>query len=259
MKWFRRKKPNRLKTDEAPRRYGPLVAWALALAGVAVTGVFVADYLHRSEWEQFRTLEISGELEQVSAAEVQAALAPHLQDGFAAIDMREARSAVESLPWVADVAVRRRWPGALVVELREEKPVATWFGTALLNAEGDVFVDGAAGYSGVLPDVGGPRGTQRDMIERFAELQSQAEPAGLSLRRLLRTDRRAERLWLANGVEVRLGRRDVDTRLRRFLDTAWPALRTRSEEIAYVDMRYTNGFAVGWKTAAGERANVQKS
>ena len=259
MKWLGRKKPNRLNTDEEPRRYGRVIAWTGAVASLAVAGVFVADYLERIEWERFRTLEISGELQHVQADAVRDVLAPHIARGFAAIDMRAAREAVESLPWVADAAVRRQWPGTLVVELREEVPVATWFGTSLMNAEGEVFVDGAAGYSGRLPDVGGPRGTQRDMIERFAEIRARADATGLDPQRLLRTDRRAERFWLSNGVEVRLGRRDVDARLQRFLETAWPALRTRSEEIAYVDMRYTNGFAVGWKAASGERANVQEN
>lgn len=259
MKWWRRRKPNRLRTAEEPRRSGRMLASIAVLAVVAMAIAYVVDYLERIEWERFRTLEITGELEHVTAADVKNALAAQLEQGFAAIDMTAAREAVEALPWVADAAVRRQWPGTLVVELVEERPVATWFGTSLMNEMGEVFIDGAAGYSGVLPDVGGPRGTQREMIERLAEMQAQAKAAGLGLRRLLRTDRRAERFWLENGVEVRLGRRDVDARLRRFLETAWPALRTRTEEIEYIDMRYTNGFAVGWKTAAGDRANVQEN
>lgn len=259
MKWLRRKKPNRLRGEEAPRHRGRLLVAGGVLALGAIATVHVAGYLERVEWERFSTLEITGELRHVTAADVRRALAPHIERGFAAIDMRAARESVAALPWVADAAVRRRWPGALVVELREERPVATWFGTSLMNARGEVFVDGAAGYSGVLPDVGGPRGTQRDMVERLGQVREQAGAVGLDLRRLVRTDRRAERFWLDNGVEVRLGRHDVNVRLERFLQTAWPALRTRSEEIAYIDMRYTNGFAVGWKTASGERTNVQEN
>lgn len=255
MKWFRRKKTNRkVNAQEAPPARWPrilLISFGVAL--VFATGTGISLYLRSLQWEQFQALEISGELERVSAEEVHEVLKPFVAEGFAGINIRGAQQSLEELAWVADARVRRQWPGTLVVELREEQPVATWYGMSLMNAEGHVFVDGAAGYSGVLPDISGPVGTQREMISRLNEVRSAAINEGLNLRRLLRTERRAERLWLDNGIEVRLGRRDVDARLQRFLDVAWPALQTRVEQIAYVDMRYTNGFAVGWKAASESR------
>lgn len=249
MKWFRRKKNNRrVKAEEPtasrwPRRFG----MAVLVLMIGAAGTALSLYLRDLEMERFETLEISGELERVSAQEVHEVLKPFVATGFAGIDIRRAQEALEALPWVVDAAVRRQWPGTLVVELREEKPVATWFGTALMNAKGYVFIDGEAGFSGVLPDVGGPAESQADMIARLGEVRRLTEKSGLEPDRLLRTERRAERIRFGNGIEVRLGRRDIDARLARFVTVAWPALRARAEEIGYVDMRYTNGFAVGWK------------
>lgn len=259
MKWFRRKKENRRVTTEEPERQSWTRAgtWVITLALLIGGATIATTHLRAVDWERFRTLEITGELDRVAPADIRNALQPYIAQGFAGIDMRAAREAVEELPWIATATLRRQWPGTLAVDLREERPVATWFGTALLNAHGDVFIDGAAGFSGVLPDIGGPAGTQDDMVQRLGELRSRVQDGGLELRRLLRTERRAERFWLANGdagtIEVRLGRRDVDARLERFVAVAWPALSARAAEIAYVDMRYTNGFAVGWKKDARER------
>jgi cell division protein FtsQ len=58
---------------------------------------------------------------------------------------------------------------------------------------------------------------------------------------------------LANGVTVRLGRRQVDERFERFVTTAAKLVSQRADDISYVDMRYTNGFAVGWRGAAVAR------
>lgn len=253
MKSFRRKKGNRKVNvqETVSARWPRVLLISFGVALVFAAGTAMSLYLRSLQWEQFQALEVSGEMERVSAAEVHEVLKPFVAEGFAGINIRGAQHALEELPWVADARVRRQWPGTLVVELREEHPVATWYGMSLMNDAGKVFVDGAAGYSGVLPDIGGPAGTQREMIARLHEVRTAADSEGLNLRRLLRTERRAERLWLDNGIEVRLGRRDIDVRLQRFLDIAWPALQTRVEQIAYVDMRYTNGFAVGWK-AAGE-------
>ena len=51
-------------------------------------------------------------------------------------------------------------------------------------------------------------------------------------------------------MTVRLGRRQVDERFERFLTVALRMVCQRAADIAYVDMRYTNGFAVGWRSGA---------
>lgn len=264
MKWWRRRKPNRIRTDEAPRSYRRplrLAAAVLALCAAIAAG---REYYKRTDWS-FTALEITGELERVHAEEVKAVLAPYLEQGFVWIDIRGAREALNEQAWIADAAVRRQWPGTLVVELREEQPAATWFGTSLMNASGTVFLDGAPGFTGVLPDIGGPAGSQADMLSRLAEINAAIAKDELQVRRLLRSERRAERFWLANGIEVRLGRRDIDQRLHRFVHAAWPVLKADADRVAYVDMRYTNGFSVGWKAGtdtartSGARANVQKN
>ena len=64
----------------------------------------------------------------------------------------------------------------------------------------------------------------------------------------LRLDARgAWEIDLDNGVRVRLGRRQVDERFERFVAAALRLVVQRPAEMSYVDMRYTNGFAVGWR------------
>ena len=57
-------------------------------------------------------------------------------------------------------------------------------------------------------------------------------------------------MTLANGVEVRLGRRDVDERTGLFLDVVANIITGRAADIDYVDMRYSNGFTIGWNDGA---------
>ena len=59
---------------------------------------------------------------------------------------------------------------------------------------------------------------------------------------------------LANGVTVRLGRRQVDERFDKFVDAALKLVTERGDAISYVDMRYANGFAVGWRSGAAHGA-----
>ena len=61
-------------------------------------------------------------------------------------------------------------------------------------------------------------------------------------------------LDLADGITVRLGSRQVDERFERFMVTAVKLIAQRADDIAYVDMRYSNGFAIGWRSGGTHRA-----
>ena len=54
------------------------------------------------------------------------------------------------------------------------------------------------------------------------------------------------RFRLDDGTEIRLGRRETGSRTERFFAVVVPQLAPRLDDIEYVDLRYSNGFAVGW-------------
>jgi cell division protein FtsQ len=71
---------------------------------------------------------------------------------------------------------------------------------------------------------------------------------GMRLSQVQLDARGAWELTLGNGARVRLGRQDVDARLERFIAIASPVVAARASEISYVDLRYSNGFSIGWNT-----------
>ena len=54
-------------------------------------------------------------------------------------------------------------------------------------------------------------------------------------------------MTLSNGVAVRLGRHRVDQRIRRYSDLVLDIVGADPGKVEYVDMRYSNGFAIGWR------------
>ena len=59
-------------------------------------------------------------------------------------------------------------------------------------------------------------------------------------------------------MTVRLGRRQVDERFERFVSAARKIVGAARRDIAYVDMRYTNGFAIGWRGAAARAPRSER-
>jgi cell division protein FtsQ len=86
------------------------------------------------------------------------------------------------------------------------------------------------------------------VAQRFFAVQARLQEMGMRVSAMRLDARGAWELDLSTGVTVRLGRRQVDERLERFLDLAAPVVQSRAEEVGFVDMRYSNGFSIGWRT-----------
>ena len=196
------------------------------------------------------TLVVSGRLSHVDPAAVRAAVQPLLGKGFFTTRVDALSAAVADLPWVAEANVRRQWPHTLTVDIVEELPVARWGSDGLMDARGRVFArSGDAAYA-KLPRLTGAEGSEQDVLAQYDTLASLLAPRGLTITTLAVDGRGAATLELDDGIEVRLGREQAEERLARFGAEALPALGTRLASVAYVDMRYSNGFAVGWRAAA---------
>jgi len=222
-----------------------LMFFALATA-VGYGLIFALD-------QPIRIVSVEGPFQRVSPVQVEQAVTTDLKAGFMTVDLEAVRMRVQALAWVDDARVRRRWPNGLRIEVTEQVPAARWGDTGLLNTRGELFVRDARHVPPELPRLLGPAGTEWQVAQRYLSAQGRLIEAGTRLIALELDARGAWRLELANGVEVRLGRREVEDRLDRFIHTALPVMSPRAREVAYVDMRYSNGFAIGWKKAGATK------
>ena len=191
-------------------------------------------------------LVVSGHLEHVSPQAVRAAVHATLGTGFFSTNVKSVRASIETLPWVEAASVRRSWPHTLYVDITEEVPVARWQGDGLVDMRGRVFVHDASDAWGKLPLISGPEGSESDVLSEYQTFSALLARKGLSILQLAVDARGASNLKLNDGIEVRLGREEAELRLQRFADVVLPTLREDLASVAYVDMRYPNGFAVGW-------------
>jgi cell division protein FtsQ len=239
---------------KAPSAWRGYARWTLrgALgAALLVGGGWCWDALAHAESLRIRTLFVKGAFERVAEGEVYARVRPHLDANFLQLDLDAVRADVEALPWVARAAVRREWPGTLRVEVTEEAPVATWGGRALLNADAVAFapLDPAVAADAALPALAGPEGTAPLVLGTLRDMERAAGDRLPPIAKLELSERRAWEVWFADGTRVRLGRRDALARLARYAEVAAPLVGPQAQHVAYVDMRYANGFTVGWRGA----------
>jgi cell division protein FtsQ len=194
-----------------------------------------------------RVISIDGSFQRVSPGQIEKAVAPFATQGFMSADLADIQRAVETLPWVDHARIARRWPNSLRVTVIEQTAAARWGEAGLLNTRGELFIRTATHVPAELPHLSGPEGTQTQVAQRYLAAQGRMLEAGMRIAALRLDERGAWEMDLDSGVTVRLGRRDVDERLERFIHTASQVIAHRLTEISYVDMRYSNGFAIGWR------------
>ncbi len=197
-----------------------------------------------------RVVSMDGPFLRVSPGDIEKAIAPYLSAGFMSADLDGIQRAVETLPWVDQVRVQRRWPNSLHLTVIEQTAVARWDDAGLLNMRGELFVKALAHVPPELPRLSGPDGTEAQVAALYLSAEPRLLEEGMRIAALRLDERGAWEFDLTNGVTVRLGREQVAERLDRFVGTAAQIVAHQLNEISYVDMRYANGFAIGWRTAA---------
>lgn len=216
---------------------------AVLVAGVAGAGALVRAALD----VPVAALTIDAEFQRVSALELTDAARSAIDGGFLSVRLDRIRAEIEQLDWVDSVSVRRVWPDHLHIEVVEQKPAARWGDRGLLNTRGELFVDAARHELTELPRLAGPANEVQRVAAQYMALRKPLIEAGLGLSAVTLSERGAWRVVLGNGIEVKLGRQQTDDRVARFIDVAAPVVARHESRIRYVDMRYSNGFSIGWK------------
>ncbi|MGH8028740.1 MAG: cell division protein FtsQ/DivIB [Arenimonas sp.] len=229
-----------------------ILAWmfALALVTLPVAGV-LNGWIGAERWPMRRLL-LTAEFDQVGEAQVRAVVAPHVGNGFFAVDLEQLRTELSALPWVRRVEVRKRWPDRLEVMIAEHRPLARWGEQRMLSENGDLFAAPKV-VAAALPRFDGPDARRTELMAFYSQARPLFLGEGLQVRALALSARGSWTLRLSDGTRVDVGRGDPQRRLERFARLL-PRLRAGdTRRLVRADLRYTNGFALTWQGAPAPR------
>ena len=194
-----------------------------------------------------RHVRIQGSFAHLSTDKMQTIVSDVLDGGFFNLNVMAIKEALLNEPWVDWVIVKRIWPDALTVQVKEQTAVAHWNESSLLNGNAIVFSPDNASTIPNLPYLLGPEDTQDQVFARYSELSSLM--VGIArIEKLVMSERRAWRIYLQDGPVIILGRNDVEERIQRLTESVLPSLKGEIENLKHIDLRYTNGFAIEWKS-----------
>jgi len=244
------------RENESPSFVALLQNKRVLIACGSVAGALLLSWIVLALLDRpVQRVEVAGQFHRVSPLQVEQAVLPFTHTGFVSVELDKIKAAVESIPWVDRARVERSWPGGVAVFVSEQIPGARWGDRGLLNSRGELFLKEARFIPAELPRLDGPDGTETQVARLYLDTYPRLTSVGLRLARVSLDPRGAWELAVTSaqstvansgGVAVRLGRLDIEERLERFIRAASPVIASQADNVAYVDMRYSNGFAVGW-------------
>ncbi len=217
--------------------------WGLALAP------FVLVVIYLSQTDQvlpIRSIQLTGTFENLDQREVETVLQSYIGQGFFSLDIHQLQQTLKANSWTDSVSVRRIWPDKLRVTVTEKKPIARWDDEHLLSDSAKVFAAHSADF-GRLPLVHAANHEPAWVMRQFQKLQASFNRVDERVVSLKVDSRGALDVELINGLQIKLGRAEIDRKIERLVNIYQQQILPRREQIERIDMRYSNGFAVAWK------------
>lgn len=249
----------------AMRRLTALMLWVMLALAVLLAGNWL---LSRPQFS-IGQIVVRGDVSHNNDVTLRANVVHQLSGNFFSINLRQAKAAFESVPWVRHAQVRRGFPNRLIVNLEEHKPFAFWGedgASTLVNPFGEVF-DANVGEidQDELPRLNGPIDLAPQVVDLFRRLGPVLAPLGFEVD-ALELDRHGD--WhatLNTGAELVLGSGNLDQVLARTqvfcatLTEISARYNRRATALASADLRHNQGYALqlkGVTTLSNEAAST---
>ena len=246
-------------------------AHALTIAGALALLLVALLWAARQPLFAVRAIRIEGDVTRNSVSTIRANAAPHLAGNFFTMDLPKAKRAFESVPWVRQAVVMRRWPNRLLVRIEEHRAVALWSNDGannggndkLVNSFGEVFEANLGDVEDdALPTLQGPDGSSAQALAMLRRLNAVFAPLDAKVDTLSLSSRGSWRAELDNSAEVELGRGSDDeviARTQRFVGTVTQVTQRYQRPLEYADLRHNEGYAVRLKGISTTFENSDKT
>jgi len=219
---------------------------AAAAAALLVAALAAAHALKPQLNQPLQALRVDGTLTHLQPQQIAAAAAIEPGARLFDVDIGAVRSRVEALPWVAHARVTRLWPARLAIRVWERKPAALWGEHALVDEEGVAFTPPPRDVPQGLPKLDGPAGREAVVVRDYQQLAAALAGTPYTPNGLRLDARGSWTMTTTSGIELRLGEDDPRDRSAAILGVVGHSLADKLDQVAYIDLRYRNGFAVGW-------------
>lgn len=191
-------------------------------------------------------VSVTNKLHYADPELIKKAVADEVKLGFFGIRLPVIRDKLLQVPWVAGAQVQRKWHNCLLLTIKEREPLAIWANKGVIDTTGRIFFPTTLTNLQHLPVFHGALTDVAAMVDKYLLILSKIKPLGLTINSLTIMPDGGWQAMLDNGANLILGATDLEERLTRFmLAYADNKAGLQEKNVQVIDLRYTNGMAVG--------------
>ena len=217
------------------------------LIAIAVTAYNIYQRVLQQNLFPLKRVIIREPLRYGDMGEVSEIIRNHHQRDLMHMDVALLADEMQRLDWIAKASVYKRWPDAVEVELEERVPVVRWGGSAYLDAAGEPFSIPDNDKLRQLFTLHGPDGYEKQVLQYYQLIAPWLASQHLEIKELLLDQRLIWHARLDNGLDVILGRDQLNERLKKLAVVNAKVIEPYQRYIDAIDLRYHDGFSVRWK------------
>ena len=154
---------------------------------------------------------------------------------------------LEKSEWVRNVNIRRVYPNEVRIIVEEHEPVAIWNRKKYVNSFGELFY--IEKITKNLPLLLSEEERIDIVFNYFSQFNKNLKENGIdqTISKIEENEIRSLTIFLNSGFYIKLGSKDLESKINLFFKV-YKSLKTRDlKKIRYIDMRYSNGFSLGFE------------
>ena len=154
---------------------------------------------------------------------------------------------IEKVSWVRSADIRRVYPDEIKIYITEHVPIAIWNNKSYMNDAGDIFF--IRDIKKNLPFINSNKNRNKIMFVYFSLLLKYISDYNFDIKinKIEENDIRSLSAHLSSGIIVKFGSKGIEDKMHTFLKLYKTLNSSDLGKIGYIDMRYSNGFSIGWK------------
>ncbi len=165
---------------------------------------------------------------------------------FFDIDLNYLKNKLEKIEWIRKINVRRSYPNEIIIDIEEHTPILIWNNKMYINMYGEKF--NVSKIDKNIPMLISDESRINEVFAYFKLFNEKLSSRKLDFKitKIMENEIRSLTISLSSGINIQLGSKDVNNKILLFFEI-YKSLNTRDlNKIRYIDMRYSNGFSVGW-------------
>ena len=223
--------------------------------------IVLLDHIFRPGYFTIEQIQIEGTHQRVDPAFIEKVAWNNVNGNYFRVDLDLIETELREIPGLYSIAIRRVWPSLLHISVTESAGLAKWSGLSTGSSDSieELLNLPPQREFKLVPDLLGPIGKKQDVLNTYLKADRRLWPLGLEIVEVRLDESRDWKFKIATSrltghkyFYLVVGPKNLMTQVDDFVVVFELVLRNQVERLESVDLRYTNGLAVKWKSQEDE-------